>query len=142
MGDLIQRDRARAFDADAAKVLGEAYDRAIASLSGTLQIENPEEFIARWIIWLGQQGERDVERLRKAVLRQLDRETREADLKLHREFLRKVFASPNGISLRISASLKQISESLELLDRINKQLGQTAASNNEMSNFALSGHPN
>ena len=120
MGNIIRLFRSAAFDPEAAKILGEAYDSAIASLSVNVRIERREEFIARWIIWLGQQGERNVERLRKTALRRLEREVQEAEIKAHREFLRKSLASTNGISLRISTSKKQISESIELLDRLDK----------------------
>src|SRR5262245_43776224 len=122
MGDLIPLFRSTAFDPDAIKALGEAYDTAIALLSGARPLESRNDFIARWIVWLGQQGERDVARLRERALKQLERETRQDEMKLHHEFLRKVFASSNGISVRIGRSQIKISESVLLLDRIDKQL--------------------
>jgi hypothetical protein len=122
MGNVIQLYRETAFDPEVIKVLCDAYDGVLASVSDANRTKNTEEFVARWIIWLAQQGERDVERLRRRALTQLTRETREHELVRHREFLQQVFVSANGILPHIKASIEKISESVNLLARIDEQL--------------------
>jgi hypothetical protein len=139
MGDVIRLFRSTAFDPEAVQILGEAYDSAIRSISATeVQIlgeaygsavavgllEKAEDLVAQQIISLARQGERNVERLRNAALRRLRSELVKVEANLHRDFLRKLLGSRHAITMRVEVCAQTISESRNLIERVDKQLQQ------------------